>query len=726
MMRQRLNQWSVLQDIHNLGEALHIYEKEFRFDECAHLVSSPERLPRLGALQVVLSDRPYYGRELRYFNQAPWWYVCHFDADQQENIVALLRFQSVDYYCKVYLNGVLVGEHEGYFEPFEFDVTHLLQEKDNLLWVKVWAPWDHEILPRAESMRCFSVKREMVKGTYEHADGFIQRDVNPVGIMGDVELCISQRFAFAQDWNADVQYHPDEGWAEVTVSAKVLGSGNSALVQGRILDQMGMEVARAEQSTASGGAVCLRFRLDQPTLWQPWERGEPYLYTVRLTLMNGTERLDGLEKRIGVREVRLERTHEMTRFFINGQAIFLRGTSYFGDVYLSELDFDRYYRDLRMIRDLGCNCVRVHVHVEKEAFYEICDSLGLLVIQDSDFNWDHPTDEKWMERAAAIFGAMVRTKKDHPSILCWVALNEPDLWKIFTHGLLEQTPEDQIMLDTLCVKLMNELKHIDPERPYIRASREEDDLESGDSHTYTGSLAVGTAYPQIQGQTEKLNTEFGMDVPGNIPGLFRDRRIFEALHPVLGELAGYQEYQYRLLSYYIDHYRAQKYTPCSGCIQFMFIDLCPQSFYGVLDFHGVPKRGYYAMLEAFQPLSLLARQTEEGFRILLVNDLLRSFQGTVSYSLCKDGMAICSGAMKTAVGADTSAVVGEVQWAFDPQERLELRLHFAGEDGTSLAERTYRDVFYEFPGMAGQSINNELGMRTYYFDEAVKERARTC
>ena len=251
-MRQRLNQWSVLQDIHNLGEALHIYEKEFRFDECAHLVSSPERLPRLGALQVVLSDRPYYGRELRYFNQAPWWYVCHFDADQQEDIVALLRFQSVDYYCKVYLNGVLVGEHEGYFEPFEFDVTHLLQEKDNLLWVKVWAPWDHEILPRAESMRCFSVKREMVKGTYEHADGFIQRDVNPVGIMGDVELYISKRFAFAQDWNADVQYHPDEGWAEVAVSAQVLGSGNSTLVQGRILDQMGMEVARAEQSTVSG------------------------------------------------------------------------------------------------------------------------------------------------------------------------------------------------------------------------------------------------------------------------------------------------------------------------------------------------------------------------------------------------------------------------------------------------------------------------------------------
>lgn len=725
-MRQRLNQWSVLQDVHDLGEDLRIYEKGFRFEECAHLISAPEQLPRLGALQVVLSGNPYYGRELRYFNQAPWWYVCRFDAEKQSDFVTLLRFQSVDYYCKVYLNGVLIGGHEGYFEPFEFDVTHLLQERDNLLWVKVWSPWDREILARAEAMRCFSVKREMVKGTYEHADGFIQRDVNPVGIMGDVELCVFRHSAFAQEWSADVRYHTDGEYAEIAVSAQILGNRDHTLLQGRILDQMGVEVSWAELNIGADGTADFQFRLEQPVLWQPWERGEPYLYTVQLVLMRDTEQLDVQEKKIGVREVRLERTHEMTRFFINGQAIFLRGTSYFGDVYLSELEYDRYYRDLRMIRDLGCNCVRVHVHVEKDAFYEICDRLGLLVIQDSDFNWDHPTDEAWMERAAAVFGAMVRTRKDHPSIICWVALNEPDLWKIFTHGLLEQTPEDQIMLDTLCIKLMEELERIDPERPYIRASREEEDLESGDSHTYTGSLAVGTAYPQIKGKTEKLNTEFGMDVPGNIPGLFRERRIFESLRPVLGELSGYQEYQYRLLNYYIDHYRAQKYRPCSGCIQFMFIDLCPQSFYGVLDFYGVPKRGYYAMLEAFQPLSLLAQQTAEGFQILLVNDLLSPFRGVVSYSLCRDGITICGGSVEAEVGADTSTMVREVHWSIDPQERLELRLRFTGQDGVCLAERTYREVFFEFPGMAGQSINNELGMRIYSFNEAAKERARRC
>jgi len=177
-----------MQDVHDLGETLGLYREDFDFAQCAHLLSDFEPLPRLGALQVLLSDQLYYGRALRYFNQAPWWYRCQFDAGETAGCVALLRFLAVDYYCKVYLNGALVGEHEGYFEPFELDVTGLLREKDNRLFVKVWAPWDDQILTGGEAMRCFSVKRAMVKGTYEHADGFIQRDVNPVGILDDVEL----------------------------------------------------------------------------------------------------------------------------------------------------------------------------------------------------------------------------------------------------------------------------------------------------------------------------------------------------------------------------------------------------------------------------------------------------------------------------------------------------------------------------------------------------------
>lgn len=723
---KKLADWSVMQDVHDLGETLGLYREDFDFAQCAHLLSDFEPLPRLGALQVLLSDQPYYGRALRYFNQAPWWYRCQFDAGETAGCVALLRFLAVDYYCKVYLNGALVGEHEGYFEPFELDVTGLLREKDNRLFVKVWAPWDDQILTGGEAMRCFSVKRAMVKGTYEHADGFIQRDVNPVGILDDVELRLTPGAALLRGWNACVSYHDGDAAAQVRVTAKALGNFCGCRVAVRILDPMGVCAAEAECPIGGDGAIDLTLTLERPQLWNCWERGEPARYTVRLALVREGAALDTVEKQVGVRSVTLERTQERTRFSLNGRPIFLRGTSYFGDIYLSELSYDRYYRDLRLIRDAGFNAVRVHVHVEKDSFYDICDELGLFVIQDSDFNWDHPTDPAWMERAAAVFAAMVRIRRDHPSILCWVALNEPDLWKIFTHGLLEQTAQDEIMLNTLCVKLMNILKELDPERPYIRASREEDDPESGDSHTYTGSLTVGTAYTQIAGTTEKLNTEFGMDVPGDVRALTRDRRIWEALQSVAPDLEGLQAYQYRLLRYYTDHYRLQKYAPCSGYFQFMFIDLCPQSFYGILDFYGTPKRGYYAMLECGGPLALIAQRTQAGFRIVLVNDYLKTFQGTVAYTVLENGVCRARGEFQAEIGPDTRVDVGDAVWDFRPDSPAELRLAFTGADGAVLTKRHYSAAFLEFPAMAGQTMDNELGMRTYHFSAPVKERVRIC
>lgn len=219
---RKLTQWYVMQDVHDLGETLEIYKEGFRFDDFNHLISEFEAIPRLGALQILFSEHPYYGRELRYFNQAPWWYYCRFDGENLKNSVAMLRFLSVDYYCKVYLNGILIGEHEGYFEEFEFDITDVVKEKDNQLFVKVWSPWDTQILKGAEAMRGYSVKRVMAKGTYEHADGFIQRDVNPIGILGDVELRISHYAAFMRDWNADVSCEDGGSKAKVCLSAQVM------------------------------------------------------------------------------------------------------------------------------------------------------------------------------------------------------------------------------------------------------------------------------------------------------------------------------------------------------------------------------------------------------------------------------------------------------------------------------------------------------------------------
>lgn len=209
-----------------------------------------------------------------------------------------------------------------------------------------------------------------------------------------------------------------------------------------------------------------------------------------------------------------------------------------------------------------------------------------------------------------------------------------------------------------------------------------------------------------------------MDVPGNVQELYRDRAIYEALRPVEARLGELGLYQYKLLKYYIEHYRCQKYAPCSGYFQFMFIDLCPQSFYGVLDYWGVPKMGWTAIEESNAALAVMARLPEEGnsreAEIILVNDGENCYSGMVYWSLTQSGRVLRSGRVRAEVGADGRAICGRLP-EIQPAEDTELHLVFRGNDGQTLCTNSYLAPFYELTHVAGHpsEINSELGVRIY-------------
>src|SRR5665647_52165 len=102
--------WKVLQDIYDVGEETFIFQPGWDStihtnDTYAHLFSEWEPIDHLAHLQTLLSETPYFGRELRYFNQAPWWYKYEFVLPKEfVSDFAVLRFEGVDYFCMVWLN----------------------------------------------------------------------------------------------------------------------------------------------------------------------------------------------------------------------------------------------------------------------------------------------------------------------------------------------------------------------------------------------------------------------------------------------------------------------------------------------------------------------------------------------------------------------------------------------------------------------------------------------
>ncbi len=716
------NGWFVTQDVHDAGERLGVFNPGFNACDVSHAFSEWQPIDRLGHLQTILADNPYYGRQLRYFNEHPWWYRIEFEAPKAGGDYAALRFCGVDYFCTVWLNGNLLGGHEGYSAPFTFDVTDTIKRSGpNVLVVKVWSPWDTEIIPGFDLFRTYAVVRDMVKGTYEHADTFIQRDVNPVGIWGDVTLLLDRGVRLAERPRIRTKLSGDRRTADVSVTCRIADlrpTGENMSVECRILDEeTGVVVGRAQldRTLDSGESeITLNVPIAEPRLWWTWDRGEAALYAAVIEVRSGGEVVAGTTETFGIRDVELIRTEDRTTFMLNGEKLYIRGTTYFPEVYVSNMYRRRYYGDLLALRRAGCNAVRIHVHTEKEDLYDLCDRLGIAVVQDSDLSWLHPQDEAWKDRAVAVFGYMVRELRNHPSILAWVCFNEP----LNLDGDPLHFSESSSYRTCPAPQVLAEAERLDPDRPAIKGSGAWDDLESGDSHNWTGSInGQDTHYTDIFGNPEKLNSEFGFDAPPD-PGILREfPEVYERLRPSPADVERLQHYQYRLIKYFIERYRITKHNPCSGYFQFMFRDLCPQSFYGVYDWWGVPKEGLRALEESNQPLGVFLDYRDRPLAVWAVNDLTRDFgvcrvQWTASII---GEEVLSSGECEIHLSADCAVKAADLDFPVDEQQEMAVVLTVRDAAGTLLTKNRYLNPFRHPAHPAGHHVrvSHETGMRVY-------------
>ncbi len=723
--------WSVVQDVHDLGEKLGIYRRDWSPDTVGPCISPWEPIDRLAHLQLLLARQPYFGRELRHFNAAPWWYRVEFPTPDGADM-ATLRFEGVDYFCKIYLNDQCLGEHEGYTNAFEFEVGPLLaKDKPNVLVVKVRSPWDSTIVPGQEKSRFWYIVRNLIKGSYEHADTFVQRDVNPVGIWRPVRLITHQGVRPLE--SPCIVATPSEDMKQATVSTSWRVASETAVAGAQLrvrilsLPEHADVATITTAATLSAGENTLTLSLDlnNPRLWNTWDRGGPSLYEAQLELVAGDQVLLQSTQTFGVRKVEMVRTKDEITFLLNGRPLYLRGATYWSDLYVSNTHRGRYQRDIDNAIRLGINSLRIHVHMENDDFYELCDRLGVLVFQDSDVTWAFPTDDRYARRAASIFCDTIRHLRNHPSIACWICMNE---------ATGDYQTDGKTATIRACERpgahIAAEVQRLDPTRPIIRNSGARDDLSSGDGHDYTGSLNGGE-FAAIYGTREKLATEFGVDAPP-LPAQARHvPEIAQALSDVLPEVARLHDYQYHLLKYYMEHYRMQKYAPCGGYFQFMWIDFCPQSFYGVYDYWGQPKNaglggGTQAMAEANMPVGIFMEYSKGPVALHAVNDLLTDYgRCTAAWTITTSGAILAQGRTELSLGPDAHVRICDLRFTPPADAPCSVSLTLTDASGRAIASNIYHDPFHppKLPPGHPSRINHELGMRLWWARNACDAKA---
>lgn len=690
--------FEIMQDVHRLGEKYGITQPGFDPLDHAnvHCLSPFRPLEHLGPLQTVLTDHPYFGTDLRQFNNAPWWYRIRFEvpADAPKN--ARLTVGAADYYADVYLNGNLLGQHEGYFASFSFDVgQQLLRGETNTLLIKVDSPWDEEKQDGAVPLRCWNHIRNMMKGTYEHADCFVNRDVNPIGLTKPVTIEFYDE-DYLQSIHTEAVLDGDTGILNVQLTMR----GSSEGIHAYLLDNgSGICVAESE------GESCFTLKIKNVRKWTTPERGECGLYKLIVDRRENGKTVQHIVRNIGFRTIELRRTQERTEYYLNGQRLFIRGTTYFPELYVATIPEERYRRDLLLLRQAGINAIRIHVHIENQMLYDLCDEMGFLLIQDTDLNWVQTRSDAFTARALGIFNEMIDLLGYHPCLSTWILFNEPDRAHDDYYMNIQPGPQLEAMAHSLT-----------PGIPTIRGSYVAEATHSGDSHCYLGSLwDPPTQYLQKKEMIEKLNTEFGFDAPACEKDLMRIPRIWQAMRLDQAGIDVLDDYQYRLTKFYIEDYRIQKYNVCAGYFQFLFSDPTPQSFLGCIDWWGTPKGGFRAMLESNQMQCAILECTTKAEALWAANDSINSYPGCIMTATVTDdaGRCITKKSCSFDLPADSSVRVAD----FDEDlHGYTLTLELRTAEGTLLHRNRYKDPLYhpKHPVEHPSRMDNELCMHVYY------------
>ena len=169
--------------------------------------------------------------------------------------------------------------------------------------------------------------------------------------------------------------------------------------------------------------------------WNPRGHGSPELYRLDVRLRVGDATLDTWSRRVGFRRLELDRSTDEVGsrfvFRINEEPVLVKGVNWIpDDVLPGRMTRERYAQRLRQAADANVNMIRVWGGgiYEDDAFYDVCDELGLLVWQDFLFACAaYPEEEPLRAEVLAEARDNVARLASHPSLVLWNGNNE-NLW----------------------------------------------------------------------------------------------------------------------------------------------------------------------------------------------------------------------------------------------------------------------------------------------------------
>ena len=313
----------------------------------------------------------------------------------------ILNFEGVDYICKVWVNGKFVGQHEGGYTRFSFDITDFVKNNSFDLAVEA-IDYKDATQPRGKQTWL-----EQPFGCWYHETNGIWKSVwlEKVSKIHLDSVKITPIF--------------DSYKTEFEIKLNEFEEGYSLDIEMTYLDKLINSVSIQLQRKITNISLDMNNDFDGFRIHY-WSVDHPNLYDVKYTLKKNGKVVQTIGSYFGFRQLRAFNNC----LLLNNNPAYLKMVLYQGytkDGGLTSTP-EEMLKDLEMIKALGLNGVRMHQKLEDELFYYYADIMGLFVWCEMPSAYEFKDDT--IENLVYQWNQAVRQYYNHPSIIAWVPINE--------------------------------------------------------------------------------------------------------------------------------------------------------------------------------------------------------------------------------------------------------------------------------------------------------------
>lgn len=379
-----------------------------------------------------IADPYKTGKEEDYFwiSSTAWKYIKNFEVTKEllENDNAVLFFERLDTLAQISINGKSVGETNNIHKSYQFDIKSFLKEGENEIEVTFLSLRDYIKEKQKENPLPKNANGTLghphIRKCACHFGWDFAGEFDMQGISGKCEILFYSH-CLIEDFFISQKLYSSNAEISVCVLLSDVSQSNSLSVT--LTQPNGQKETLKIENVKKENRV--DFSVENPQLWWPNGLGNQPLYEISVMLFEDESEVHSKKKKTGLRKIKLKRENGNFHFFVNSVPIFAKGANYVPmDLFYTRITKEKLYSLLYKCKKANMNMIRVWGggFYESEDFYDICDSLGLLVWQDFAFACcAYPFyNDEFLKNAAEEAEENVKRLMHRASLALWCGNNE--------------------------------------------------------------------------------------------------------------------------------------------------------------------------------------------------------------------------------------------------------------------------------------------------------------